>query len=324
MLTGERLFSADNEGALLAKVLEGKIHPPSRYMISGNSPTLNSEQFHALQVLDQMTLRAVSAEPELRFATAREMAIALERCVPPATGSEVSEWVEGIASEVLHQRAEIVAEIESSASMSFINPKGESLMSSLGGATTISEVPFPPPSTPSSKTERSSSGVQGVADPHSQLSSISVSAASPRTIPGGPKRALGAVLIGALGALALVGVLVAFVASKKHPEPAVAAPPPPPSDTPAAQNTPDPAPSPPAPAAAPDPSPAVSTAVVTPARRRAPVPQRNVPSTPAPPPPAPATTTPPAAPAQPNPSDCFWFDSKGMKHINTKDPKCLQ
>jgi serine/threonine-protein kinase len=46
------------------------------------------------------------------------MALEIERKLVPATGSEVADWVEHIASEVLITRATMVAEIESSTSMS--------------------------------------------------------------------------------------------------------------------------------------------------------------------------------------------------------------
>jgi serine/threonine-protein kinase len=318
LLTGERLFSADNEGALLARVLEGKVTPPSRYLIGSHAPTFDAEQARALEVLDAVTLRAVHADPDVRFATAREMAIALERCVPPATASEVSEWVEGVASVVLHERAEVVAEIESAASMSLANPKPEALMSSLGGATTVSEPPVLS-SAPDDLTRVEDSS-QTSGDPLTQLSSVSVYA-TPRTAHAeGPRRTTGAKFLGPILGLALLGALVGFVATRRR-EPAPAAPPPisaqPESPPPASAAAPDPTP---ALAATPEPPSASGTvAQPTPLRKRLPAPGPR----PAPPAPQPPTAQ-PAAPAQGNASDCFWFDSKGMKHINTKDPKCLQ
>jgi len=70
-----------------------------------------------LETLDDTVLRALSMQPENRFGTAREMALEIERKSPPATGSEVADWVESVARDVLSSRAQMVAEIESSASL---------------------------------------------------------------------------------------------------------------------------------------------------------------------------------------------------------------
>jgi serine/threonine-protein kinase len=101
-LTAKRLFEADSEGQLLSLVLRGKVEPPST-IVQGLDPAY-----------DTITLRALEKEPEKRFQTAREMAIALERCAPVAMPSEVGDWVEATAHEGLARRAERIAEIESS------------------------------------------------------------------------------------------------------------------------------------------------------------------------------------------------------------------
>jgi serine/threonine protein kinase len=100
-LTGRRLFDADSEGLLLARVLESRPPPPSEVAASVG------------RELDEVTLRALARNPADRFQTARAMAIALEHCVRPATPSEVGEWVESLAGASLHRRAERMAEIES-------------------------------------------------------------------------------------------------------------------------------------------------------------------------------------------------------------------
>jgi len=117
LVTGQRLFSADNEGAVVTKVLEGRIERPSTVLMRTRKQALADHAMRVLESLDETILRAVSMQPEARFATAREMAIELERKCPPATTSEVGDWVENIARDVLSSRAAMVAEIESSASM---------------------------------------------------------------------------------------------------------------------------------------------------------------------------------------------------------------
>jgi serine/threonine-protein kinase len=66
--------------------------------------------------LQQVVSRGLAPRPEDRFATALEMAEALERAVRPATRAEVAAWVEELAGDVLRERAGYVAEVERSES----------------------------------------------------------------------------------------------------------------------------------------------------------------------------------------------------------------
>ena len=115
LLTGERLFQAPNDGALLTKVLAGNAPPPSSRSLMG--PDSGKVPRSTWTALDALVAKGLSATMEARFATAREMALALEKIVPPTTSTELGDWVERTATEVLSQRAAIVADIESSLSV---------------------------------------------------------------------------------------------------------------------------------------------------------------------------------------------------------------
>jgi len=112
MLTGQRLFQGDNEGVIVTRILEGKVTPPSR-VIATHSSTLTDAQMRLLEAIDAIVLKALAPKPDLRYATAREMALALENVCHPATASVIGEWVETTAREVLSTRAARIAEIES-------------------------------------------------------------------------------------------------------------------------------------------------------------------------------------------------------------------
>ena len=105
LLTGQRLFAGDSPEATMNNVLERAAPPPST-VNTGVSPAL-----------DELVLRGLSRDASKRFASAREMAIALEQVAPPATPHAVAEWVERTAGEVLRKRATIVADIESKRSL---------------------------------------------------------------------------------------------------------------------------------------------------------------------------------------------------------------
>lgn len=104
LLTGQRLFASENEGATLEKILVGWVAPPST--IDPDVPPK----------LDEIALRALEADPEGRFETARDMAIALEDAVQRALGREVSAWVEKNASASLARRRQQVEAAEKQAS----------------------------------------------------------------------------------------------------------------------------------------------------------------------------------------------------------------
>jgi serine/threonine protein kinase len=102
LLTGERLFASENEGATLEKILCGWVAPPSS-IVRDLPPEL-----------DDITLRALSPQRSERFRTARDMAIALEDASSRALPRDVAEWVERTAKKALAGRRAMVARIESS------------------------------------------------------------------------------------------------------------------------------------------------------------------------------------------------------------------
>jgi len=100
LLTGEQLFEAANEPASMAKVLAGVVVPPAR--LAPDVP----------DALSEIVLRGLSREPASRFASADEMARALERATSPALPREVGDWVRDVAAEAVAARAHYVAAME--------------------------------------------------------------------------------------------------------------------------------------------------------------------------------------------------------------------
>jgi eukaryotic-like serine/threonine-protein kinase len=104
MLTGERLYTGESYIEIVAKSLDGAPPPPS-----SKRPELDA-------AVDAVVLKALALDPKHRFATAREMAMALERAVPRAGARDVGEWVRETEKELLERRREQIARIESGAS----------------------------------------------------------------------------------------------------------------------------------------------------------------------------------------------------------------
>jgi serine/threonine protein kinase len=109
-LTGRRMISGENEAIVLSRVLEGQRTRPTEL-----NPNLS-------KAVDVVTLRGLEMDPAKRYATAREMAIALERAIGLASQREVSEWVERVAGDVLAERALRIKEIESRSTVSTPQP----------------------------------------------------------------------------------------------------------------------------------------------------------------------------------------------------------
>jgi hypothetical protein len=101
LLAGRRLFSSDNAGAAVQKLLNAEIELPSKLV-----PDVPA-------ALDQVVLKALARPSEQRFQSARAMAEALERAVAPCSMLELASWVESLVGEELEARSELVFEVES-------------------------------------------------------------------------------------------------------------------------------------------------------------------------------------------------------------------
>jgi serine/threonine protein kinase len=99
-LLGRRLFLDTTDAATLQNVLSMPVEPPSAFV-----PGLPA-------TLDRVVLRGLERDPNRRFASAREMADALEETLPLASPTEVGAWVEELAHDALAARAAMVEEVE--------------------------------------------------------------------------------------------------------------------------------------------------------------------------------------------------------------------
>jgi serine/threonine protein kinase len=125
-LVGRKPFDGDNDVEVFGKVLDAPIEPPGRF-VPGVPPEL-----------DAIVMRALAREAQDRFATARDMARAIERAVPPIAAADVGEWVERMAEKMLASRAGVVARIERSSPTS-ASPTVEA---NDAAATQVSPAPF--------------------------------------------------------------------------------------------------------------------------------------------------------------------------------------
>jgi serine/threonine-protein kinase len=104
MLTGRRLYHAENELQTYANILAGTVKPPSAH-----NPNVGRD-------LDEVVLQGLKSNPEARFPSAREMARALLRTTGLASASDVGDWLQEIAGPDIRARAQKVAAIESTGS----------------------------------------------------------------------------------------------------------------------------------------------------------------------------------------------------------------
>jgi serine/threonine-protein kinase len=354
LVTGQRLFSGDNEGVVVARILEGRVEPPSHVVTRSRRVPLTDETMRLLEALDSTILRALNMRPEDRFSTAREMALEVERTCQPATNSETSDWVEATAGDVLAARGAMVAEIESAPSPqpSAESPEGHVLAVLGTGSGLHSNARFMEQTAPSAYANTlhaADFGAQYVhlanvdGPPVTQPSSISVTTgARMETVPPEAQRPMTtAIAVGLLlGAAIITGVVVYAksrnLASQQLPQPSLdpyatlTAPLPPPgvspptmpgfevADADAGGRTVLVAPPGPTPGSAPQ---ATTVTVTTTTTTTAPTPPpvyRPPYSGPRRPPP---TSKPANSSGSPS-DDCTYFDAAGVKHYK-QTPQCL-
>jgi hypothetical protein len=102
LFCGKRLFLADSPAETMSRVLTLPIDPPQMH-----APELPSE-------LAAITLRGLDRDPAGRFATAEEMALAIEEAIAMPRSKEVGAWVAATAKVILEGRAQLVQAVEQS------------------------------------------------------------------------------------------------------------------------------------------------------------------------------------------------------------------
>jgi len=99
-LAGRPLFEADNEGAMMIKVLEGTI------------PSLRDANPDVPPSLEWVILQGLRPNCADRYQTAQEMAVAIEQAAGTATAQEVSAWVRAVVPPETAQRAARIAGLD--------------------------------------------------------------------------------------------------------------------------------------------------------------------------------------------------------------------
>jgi len=304
LLVGRRLFSGvESEAELVAKILAGDIMPITE-ALAAERAWQGNYRWSQVEALEPIVQKGLARDAANRYASAAEMADDVAAVVPPATSSDVADWLRAIGKEFLDGRDKVIAEEEASYRRS-----------ALGLGTSVSTQP--------------SVRLPTVA---SQLSSPTRQRNKKRVVAGA-----------VIGVMAVIIATVAVLHTTNEPAKAAVATPPPaaspaPAAAPVAAQPIAPTPPPTAPAPAPAPSPAASSpapaalatdqTVTRPARRGA-SPMRQVAAKAkvvAPPPPAPVAApiiapppAPVAAPAKPDCSTPYYFE--GQKKVFK--PECV-
>jgi serine/threonine protein kinase len=204
-LTGKRLFDGPNEGSLVNQVLKGEIKRPGEIV-----PDLPA-------AIDPIVLRGLDREPANRFATAREMATAVEAAVPLAIPAAVGAWVEVVAAESIAFKAAQLAEIERTSSEATIPTVDDD-----------ATMPSPPPRTdpapndsdPPTREPMYSVSLPTIGGTKNPAADATPDRAPQEALaPGARRRRTALLLGGAVAAAALVAVLVTTLRSPETPTP---------------------------------------------------------------------------------------------------------
>lgn len=99
-LVGRPLYSATELGPLVREILTAKVPRPSS--IVAGLP----------RGIDEVVLKGLARDRDDRYATALEMARAIEDVIPPVPIREVSAWVNRIVDDGLRHRTDVISAIE--------------------------------------------------------------------------------------------------------------------------------------------------------------------------------------------------------------------
>jgi len=102
LLCGRRLFFADSPAAIMSRALTLPIDNPQKY-----APEVPAE-------LAAVTLRGLDRDPEGRFATAEDMALAIEDAIAMPRAKDIGAWVATTAKLTLEARTQLVQIVEAS------------------------------------------------------------------------------------------------------------------------------------------------------------------------------------------------------------------
>ncbi len=109
-LTGRMLFEAEHEAQIMQKILTGVTRAPSA-LVQGVPPEL-----------DEVVMRGLEMKPSKRFASAREMALALEKSLAFPSSLDIGAWVSGRAQDMLAARVQQIESIERMPPLAELSP----------------------------------------------------------------------------------------------------------------------------------------------------------------------------------------------------------
>ncbi len=131
LLAGRRLFRAETDLDLFARVLEGATDPPSRHRADVPAE------------IDRVVMKALALSRADRYPTARAFACALEDAMPLASARKIGGWVQDVAGASLARRAAMVAFVESQPDPADEEPRSDAAVSM--DRETVPHRPPPPP-----------------------------------------------------------------------------------------------------------------------------------------------------------------------------------
>ncbi|MBS2011279.1 MAG: serine/threonine protein kinase [Deltaproteobacteria bacterium] len=99
-LAGRRLHDGAKDVDIVTRVIKGDFPKPSQF--AADIPP----------ELDEIVLKGLATKPDQRYASARDLAVDLEKRVGLAPTGEVAAWVETLAADVLEERSKMVSAME--------------------------------------------------------------------------------------------------------------------------------------------------------------------------------------------------------------------
>lgn len=111
LIVGRRRHAGERSDTLFLKLATNSL---------ADLPAASELRLDVPEALDAIIARATAKDPDERYATAREMAVAIEAVIRPAMARDVAEWVRDVAGPRINQLADVMKRIEAE-----IGPRSE-------------------------------------------------------------------------------------------------------------------------------------------------------------------------------------------------------
>ncbi|MDF2695516.1 MAG: serine/threonine protein kinase, partial [Labilithrix sp.] len=108
LVVNRRFYDGKSDADFVRAVAVGATPTPTQ-ALEAERESISPERWAQVYLLEPIIVRAMAPSPDVRYATAADMARALAEIAPNAPASEVADWVRDIGAEYIEKREQLLA-----------------------------------------------------------------------------------------------------------------------------------------------------------------------------------------------------------------------